>query len=875
MMKGFASAALLLFALLLSSNVCAATALEHSNRFDLNAFYGVQVGGIDYLYGYTWSGTTYSIVRANISTGAVSTVYSFPANVSIKCLWKAPDNSYQLVVVEDTNVSPYLRYLYRSTDNFQTVTQVQQVNNALGQRNLCILSRDMPGAAGSSGWIFYLDYGVGASGAVIGTRIYKSTDNGQTWTTVVTYNSSGIKTHIAHFHGMWQDPYTGYVYICAGDTDAENMLVRWDGSGSWTNDELPATFAANIASRPQFRISVGSQIPRTVDMIFTAEAALTFSDSYASDDVTGIWKWEKDLSSRERINNDIRTRGTAGDEGFSISHVGWLAEQLNGTYVWTTMQDNAGQEPRIEVYTSTDAEDWQAVARFDLRNGSKAYMYSLFTYGDKLYASTVQSLIGSWTTEEIELDGTFNKYTPPEELTILHPVRYVGDWGAGTPVVGGYGYSKFAPGSSLELLLEATASGNNSLRNGTRIRLANGTHSIGDTYVTWSTIASTSQSRGGYLIEGEGTSATAVQASSSAYIRVLSGNSASAPIIFKKMTLPNANNLYLAGSSYTKICDCLLEATPGNTIYGNSGCNLEIVRSRINGQSSGTIASIYINGTSGITGYLKARESVFYGGYRAIDFRGYGASQLTVTNCVITGQLIAGLDWQNTTAIPIIKNNIFYNCGVNSLYDRASLTETSDYIDHNDYYGTGVTKQNIAAGADAASIASDPKFVGYPDDMTLGADSPCINAGVVVAGVHDKTPRLSSRRIPILTIPDIGAHEYAVQKLYFNAAATGALENGTKAHPYNSFGDYAFTGYNLREDAAIALAGALGTLDLSGLTDTGVISIQAQMGKEYSLTGFVPNGSDTTCPLSGGGAIGMIRPVTGAVMGGVAGAVMQ
>jgi hypothetical protein len=876
MMKRSANAALALLlsssayaamalALLLSSSAYAAVALEHSNRFAINAFYGVQIGGVDYLYGYTWSGSTYSIARANISTGAVSTVYSFAANVVIKCLWRAPDNSYQIIVVGDTNVSPTAFYLYRSTDNFQTVAQVQQVNGNLGQRNLCILSRDMPGASGSAGWLFYLDYGVGASGSVIGTRIYKSSDNGQTWTTIALYNSSGTKTHIAHFHGMWQDPYTGYVYVCAGDTDAENMLVRWDGSGSWTNDELPATFAANIASRPQFRIDVGSQIPRTVDMIFTSQAALTFSDSYASADVTGIWKWEKDLSGRERINNDIRTRGAAGEEGFSIYHVGWLAEQLNGTYVWTTMLDNAGQEPRIEVYTSTDAEDWQAVARFDLRDGSKAYMYSLFTYGGKIYASTVQSLIASWTTEEIVLNGTFNKYTPPEELTILHPVRYVGNWGVGTPVAGGPGYSKFAPAASLETVLEATASGSDSFRNGSRIRLAEGTHGIGDTYATWSTLASTSQSRGGYLIDGEGASATHLQIALSGNLTVQTGNASTTPLVLKSMEIgtlaTSGKDLVLSASSYTKLLDCVLLPPAGSyPIFGNAGCNLEIVRSRINGLSSGVIQDVYVNGTSGVTGYLKARESVFYGGYRGIDFRGYGDSQLTVTNCVFAGTLNAGVQWQNTTDIPIVKNNIFYNCGTYSIYDSASLTETSDYIDHNDYYGTGVTKQNIAAGADAASIASDPKFVGYPDDMTPGSDSPCINAGVVVAGVHDKTPRLSSRRIPILTIPDIGAYEYAVQKLYFNASASGAVQNGTKAHPYDSFGDYAFTGCNLREGASLILAGALGSLDMSGLSDDGAISVKPEDGKTASLTGFASNGG-AALPMSSGNAGGFLQSV--------------
>ena len=42
------------------------------------------------------------------------------------------------------------------------------------------------------------------------------------------------------------------------------------------------------------------------------------------------------------------------------------------------------------------------------------------------------------------------------------------------------------------------------------------------------------------------------------------------------------------------------------------------------------------------------------------------------------------------------------------------------------------------------------------------------------------------------------------------------------------------------------IQGALGALDLSGLTDTGAILIKAKKNKEGSLTGFVSNGSATT-----------------------------
>ncbi|MGD9505112.1 MAG: hypothetical protein AB7W37_09370, partial [Syntrophobacteraceae bacterium] len=68
------------------------------------------------------------------------------------------------------------------------------------------------------------------------------------------------------------------------------------------------------------------------------------------------------------------------------------------------------------------------------------------------------------------------------------------------------------------------------------------------------------------------------------------------------------------------------------------------------------------------------------------------------------------------------------------------------------------------------------------------------------------------------------------------------------------------TGYNLREGGALVLAGALGGLDMSGLSDDGSVSIKPEDGKTASLTGFVSNGG-AAIPMSSGESVGFLQSV--------------
>jgi len=100
----------------------------------------------------------------------------------------------------------------------------------------------------------------------------------------------------------------------------------------------------------------------------------------------------------------------------------------------------------------------------------------------------------------------------------------------------------------------------------------------------------------------------------------------------------------------------------------------------------------------------------------------------------------------------VMRNCIAYNCGsgfvMNAFGDTVMLTE-----DHNCAYDNVDDWDGITP--DGTSITDDPDFVSNvagSEDFHLQAGSPCINAGVAIAGINDDY---------VGDAPDIGRYEYA------------------------------------------------------------------------------------------------------------------
>lgn len=96
-------------------------------------------------------------------------------------------------------------------------------SGVLHQRNVAI----------GNGKILIGEYNV-ASGRVSGgtndaVRVYQSTDDGATWSALLTFNTSG--NQIRHCHGVKYDRFTGEYYMMFGD-QPDSSLIRWDGSSA-------------------------------------------------------------------------------------------------------------------------------------------------------------------------------------------------------------------------------------------------------------------------------------------------------------------------------------------------------------------------------------------------------------------------------------------------------------------------------------------------------------------------------------------------------------------------------------------------------------------------------------------------------------------
>jgi len=163
-------------------------------------------------------------------------------------------------------------------------------------------------------------------------HIYKSPDNGQTWSVVFTFEPGSIR----HVHALQEDPFTGRLWVCTGDYDQEAM-IGWSDNGYGKIHQIGS----------------GSQIWRTTQLVFTEEAVFWGSDS-GSVELAGVYRWDRLSGEVERVHKTaggilFGTRLQGGSMVFSTDREGFENELDKKTRL--ILLNEKGQSTEIECGT--------------------------------------------------------------------------------------------------------------------------------------------------------------------------------------------------------------------------------------------------------------------------------------------------------------------------------------------------------------------------------------------------------------------------------------------------------------------------------------------------------------------------------------------
>lgn len=175
-------------------------------------------------------------------------------------------------------------------------------------------------------------------------HIWKWNPTSHNWQTAWTFSE------VRHVHGVFEDPFTGHIWVTTGDADQESAI--WKTRNDFQNVE---------------RVSGGSQQLRTVQLLFTEEFVYFGSD--APGEVNYIYRMRRDGSELQQL---CRVGGSVF-YGCKVGHSLFFSTAVEPSEV--------NRSGCAEVWSSHDGSTWFKLVEF------KKDMYSMkyFQYGQVLF----------------------------------------------------------------------------------------------------------------------------------------------------------------------------------------------------------------------------------------------------------------------------------------------------------------------------------------------------------------------------------------------------------------------------------------------------------------------------------------------------------
>lgn len=227
-------------------------------------------------------------------------------------------------------------------DNLRAVLDVGTTGGTPVPDNT-LLHRRSIATDGAGNWM-QGDYNV-ASGRADGStkdqvRIMRSTDDGLTWSKLVSWNTNGTTQQIRHVHGCVYDPFGRCWYFLLGDAP-NNCIVRWDGVSSAPPDNTALSSFKNYA---------GWEVLQMGWMCETGDLSVHSDRIYYLPDDTG-------------------PTGPATLRSVILSRNKPLAYQLGRTFEWSSSSPNKGRAPLIGCNTPGGGAIWGSLYNADAVSG--------------------------------------------------------------------------------------------------------------------------------------------------------------------------------------------------------------------------------------------------------------------------------------------------------------------------------------------------------------------------------------------------------------------------------------------------------------------------------------------------------------------------
>lgn len=197
-------------------------------------------------------------------------------------------------------------------------------------------SRPMNLCQGSDGTIYYGEYCYNPERHPM--RIFRSKDNGDTWEVAYTFGEGEVN----HIHGIFNDPYTGRLWVATGDDDAACIF-------GYTEDGF----------KTLVREYAGSQLYRVCMPLFTPDEIVFATDSQYEQNV---------IRSIDRKTGEVRDWQKIQGSGIYAAQNGKL--MLVSTTVEPSMVnlDNSSH-----LWYSWDGHDWRELISFEKDMWKKTY----------------------------------------------------------------------------------------------------------------------------------------------------------------------------------------------------------------------------------------------------------------------------------------------------------------------------------------------------------------------------------------------------------------------------------------------------------------------------------------------------------------------